>query len=233
MTLDTLVAVGGTTEESAFEHAQSLIAAGFLAFADDRFKIRHDGFREALIRSMSPDEKRRVSLRVGRTLQASGDADPAQVGRHLLVGGEELEGARLLERGGRRAFETQAFDDAIRMLEAALEVYEARGLEPKRCLELRVQIVACGMQCSRDAVLRHAHIVIDALGWSAGVHTMRALGTRLPFVVWFLLAMANRAPASPIRRSLSRIGVSLSCAKIWSAMRRSCRAGTQAPASHP
>jgi serine/threonine-protein kinase len=191
LSIETVATIAGTTEDLAIDLTQALITAGFLAFADDRYKIRHDGFREALVRAMAPDEKKRVNLRVGRTLQATaGDAAAAQVGRYLMAGGEELEGARLLERGGHLAFDTQSFEDAIEMLEAALDVYEARGLVPKRCLELRVQLVACGMQCSKAAVERHAQKVIDLLERTAGIPSMRTLGTRLPFAFAFLLAMA-------------------------------------------
>jgi len=193
LTIDTCAAIAAATEEETIERAQTLIGAGFLAFSDERYKIRHDGFREALLRSLSPEENRTLHLRVGRTLQAGGLRDLAtdsQVGWFLLAGGEELDGAALLEKSGRNAYQTQAFDDAIAMLEAALTVYEARGIHPKRCLDLRMQIVSCGMQSSKAAVDRHAERVIDVLERAGGVPTIRALSSKLPFVVAFLLAMA-------------------------------------------
>jgi hypothetical protein len=192
LTIETWAAIAAATEEETIDRAQKLIGAGFLAFFDERYKIRHDGFREALLRALSADEKRSVHLRVGRTIQAGRLRDLAsasQVGWHLLAGGEELEGAALLEKSGRNAYQTQAFDDAIAMLEAALNVYEPRGLHPRTCLDLRMRIVGCGMQSSKAAVDRHAGFVIDVLERAGGVPAMRALSAKLPFLVAFLLAM--------------------------------------------
>ena len=190
VSIETCLAVAGLDEETSLERAQLLIAAGFLAFADGLYKIRHDGFKEALLRAMSSEEKGRVNLRVGRALEESGTSTTAQIGWHLLEGGEALRGAKLLEHSGRLAFDTQSFDDAIKMLEAALDVYEARSLHPKRCLELRQRIVACGMHSSKVAFDRHALRVIDVLERASGVQQARALERLLPAPLAFLLGFA-------------------------------------------
>ncbi len=190
VSIETCLAVAGLDEETSLERAQLLIAAGFLAFADGLYKIRHDGFREALLRAMSPEEKRRVNLRVGLALEESGTSTPAQIGWHLLEGGEALRGAKLLEHSGRLAFDTQSFDDAVKMLEAALDVYEARNLHPKRCLELRQRIVTCGMHSSKVAFDRHALRVIDLLERASGVERARTLERLLPSPLAFLLGFA-------------------------------------------
>lgn len=185
--------LAGIGEDEIDAPVRDLVVAGFVAFADDLYRIRHDGFREALLRALGDEERRRIHLAVGRALAAMSGRDrpsPAEIGRHLLAAGEALEGAALLERAGRDAYDAMAFDDAIRMLERAMEVYEEHGLHPKRCLELRVRIVGCALQCSKAALDRHAPRTIDALEHAAGIGNVRALRRALPFGLAFVFGVA-------------------------------------------
>ncbi|MBS2013599.1 MAG: protein kinase [Deltaproteobacteria bacterium] len=193
LALEPWAVLAGIGDDEIDAPVRDLVVAGFVAFADDLYRIRHDGFREALLRALGDEERRRIHLAVGRALAAMSGRDrpsPAEIGRHLLAAGQALEGAELLERAGREAYDAMAFDDAIRMLERAMEVYEEHGLYPKRCLELRVRIVGCALQCSKAALDRHAPRTIDALERAAGIGSVRALRRSLPFGLAFLFGVA-------------------------------------------
>lgn len=189
--IDVCAAIAGIGEDDALARLQVLTSAGFLTFVDDHYRVRHDGFREALLRALSPEEKKRIHLRVARALEASGQSAPASIGWHFIEGGEPLLGAPLLETAGRQAFEVQSFADAIAMLEVVVRVYEEHHLHPRRCLELRSCLLTCGMQCSKATVERHAPHVADALEEAAGVGTMRTLSRFMPFLLAFLLGLGG------------------------------------------
>ncbi|HEY6558563.1 MAG TPA: AAA family ATPase [Polyangiaceae bacterium] len=162
----------GKSAEQVFQALDELVAQEILLGSGDAYQFRHDGLREALLRSIEPEQRRALHRHIGEVLVAAGPIDPdaeADVGWHLLRGGDEERGAELLERAGRRLYAAQSLHDAAPPLEAALLIYERTGRTAAVCLELRFMLVCAGFLCDRNLTLRYADETLDALRRYAGI----------------------------------------------------------------
>jgi len=206
---DLAAAIG---EEAWFGALDELVHHSLLTGDGDRFRFRHDGLREAVLRGLGDTQVRETHLLIGRMLQAHGEdeAREAEIGWHLFEGGEALEGARYLERVGRRLFEVQALSDSVRPLEAALVTLEEHGVVGPRLLEIRFMLVAAGWISDRQTGLRHMYGAVEAYRDYAGLRTAAWLGPKLgrhlalvfgvlwASVRWVFSRSSNRGP-SPLK----------------------------------
>ena len=147
---------------------------------------------------------------MGEALLSRGAIEPereAEVGWHLLRGGDRPAGARLLERAGRRLFRAQSFFDAIPPLEAALEVYDERRRAPRVLLELRHMLLMSGCLADRATAARHKDAAVVGFGRFSGVSLARRLrpwlGRHLALVVGLSWAGLRWVFALPRRRGPS------------------------------
>jgi len=190
-------------EQEVFAAIDALVRHEVLIGAGERYRIRHDGLREALLRSLGEDERRALELHVGTTLAADGPPEPeleAQIGWHLLRGGDERRGAELLADAGRRLFEATSFEDCMEPLEAALTVLEARGDQPSEVAEIVYMLVCAGFYCDREVNVRHRERAFAVLAEHSGVALARRLARGLGGTLGLGLALLWTA----IRRPLSR-----------------------------
>lgn len=165
-------------EHEAFAAIDALVRQDVIIGAGERYRIRHDGLREALLRTLDPAERRELERHVGRTLAADGPPSAeheAQVGWHLLRGGEEAAGAELLASAGRRLFEATSFEDCVAPLEAALPVLDARGDRPQEVAEIGYMLVSAGFYCDREVNIRHRERALAVLAEHCGVARARRL----------------------------------------------------------
>jgi tetratricopeptide (TPR) repeat protein len=178
------VAIADLEDEAEVFHAlDELVAEEIVIGASDRYRFRHDGLREALLRSSDPARIRALHLRVGKALVETGEVLPereAEIGWHLYLGGERERGAELLRRAGVRLYEAQSFRDAVAPLEAALEVYEAHRHATKTTLEIRNMLVMVGAFSDRAVALRYADATIDQFRAYAGLDVAKSLSRVLP-----------------------------------------------------
>jgi tetratricopeptide (TPR) repeat protein len=193
-------------EQDVFAAIDALVRHEVLIGAGDRYRIRHDGLREALLRSLDPEERRALEHHVGQTLAADGPPSPeheAQIGWHLLRGGDAAGGAALLTSAGRRLFEATSFEDCVAPLEAALTVLQARDDRPRELAEIGYMLVSAGFYVDREVNLRHREQAIAVLAEHSGVTLARRLarwlGSRMGLVLAVLVTLVHRALA-PRRR---------------------------------
>ncbi len=197
LTLELCTRIGdGLDEAAVFAALDELRLQEVLIGTGTSHTFRHDGLREALLRGL-PDERRRYLHRlVGEALASDGAVDAeheAEVGWHLLRGGDERRGAELLERAGRRLYDAQSFSDSIAPLEAALEVYErptASAASPRLRLELKHTLLMAGVMCDRPTALRHADSTVAGYRRYAGVAVAERLGPWVGKVLGLLLALS-------------------------------------------
>lgn len=169
-------------EQAVFAAIDALVRHEVLIGAGERYRIRHDGLRDALLRSLDAEQRRALERHVGLTLAADGPPEPeheAQVGWHLLRGGDEARGAELLASAGRRLFEATSFEDCAAPLEAALAVLEARGDRPLEVAEIAYMLVSAGFYCDRELNVRHRERAFAVLAEHTGVALARRLGRGL------------------------------------------------------
>ncbi len=197
---------------AVFEALDELVYEEIIVGGDGGFDLSHDGVRDALLRSLEDEERREIHLRTSALIRRrwgpQGGERDADLGWHLLRGGQRREGAAQLEKAGRERFAAHSFEDAIGPLEAAVEVYRADALpgDELRSLELCALLVRAGVIASRAVVLRHAEDVLDGYARRGGLPLARRLSGWLGpsfalllavFVAWLRWRWSGREGPSP------------------------------------
>jgi len=176
LSLDLIVLLADRlAEDDVFAAIDQLGYDEVLIQSGKTWRFRHDGLREALSRGLAEDRRRSLHLRVGEALLASGERGAerdAEVGWHLLRGGDVERGAVLLERAGRALYDAQSFVDCIPPLEAALEVLEAHRGSPRARLEILHMLLMSGAMADRKVALRYSQRCIDGFRFWSGVDVM-------------------------------------------------------------
>ena len=187
VSLETLVALVGD-EARAFDAIDELLEQEILVANRFAHGFRHDGVKEAVLRGIADDQRRTLHRRVGTVLDehaGTGQERDAEVGWHLVAGGEEYAGARRLESAGRSLFESTAFGDAIRPLSTTIEVYERRGLHADRVPELYYMLSLSGFLADHDVAGRSSPRALQLLAAHSGIgrirRLQRVLGARAGF----------------------------------------------------
>jgi len=178
--LDLIVALADTRDtESAFASLDKLGFEEVLIQAGDSWRFRHDGLREALLRNLDDERRRALHLRVGATLAAAGEATAerdAEIGWHLLRGGDTEGGAERLERAGRALYAAQSFADCIPALEAALEVLETKRSSARVKLEIQHMLLMAGCMADRRTALRHCEPCVQGFRYWSGMDVAASAG---------------------------------------------------------
>ena len=199
-------------EQDTFAAIDALVRQELLIGAGERYRIRHDGLREALLRSLAPERRQALELHVGRTLAADGPPIPeheAQIGWHLLRGGESARGAELLASAGRRLYQATSFEDCVAPLEAALAVLDARGDRPRELAEIAYMLVSAGFYCDREVNLRHRERALAVLAEHCGVALTRRLSRFVGRIPGLALAMLVTLVRSLVDRRRLPVGRAL------------------------
>ncbi len=197
----------GKEDAEVFAALDELRFQEILIGTEESVRFRHDSLREALLRGLGDERKRHLHRVVGEALSAEGPVDPereAEVGWHLLRGGDAPRGGALLERAGRRLYQAQSFSDAVAPLEAALEVHEQRRGSPRVRIELKHMLLMAGCMCDRPTALRHADSTVALYREHAGVDVAervgRVAGKLLGLVLGLLWATLRWVFTRPSRR---------------------------------
>ncbi len=158
--------------ESVFAALDQLAFDEILIQAGDSWRFRHDGLREALLRGLSDERRRELHRRVGEALAArrsDGAERDAEIGWHLLRGGDTDRGAERLERAGRALYDAQSFAESIPPLEAALRVREQRSGSARVRLELLFMLLMAGCMADRATALRYLDACVYGFRYWAGI----------------------------------------------------------------
>jgi hypothetical protein len=122
-----------------------------------------------------------------------GAARDAEIGWHLLRGGDPARATVLLERAGRALYDAQSFLDCIPPLEAALENSVTIRGSPRIRLELQRMLVTAGCMADRATALRHAEPCVQGFRYWSGMDVApragRIVGKHLGVVIGLWLAL--------------------------------------------
>ena len=191
LSLELIVALADTRdEEQVFDALAQLAFEEVLVQGAGTWRFRHDGLREALLRGLTDARRHALHLRVGETLAAgsatSAERD-AEIGWHLMRGGDPERGAVRLERAGRALYASQSFSDCIAPLEAALEVIQHQRGSARIRLELQHMLLMAGCMADRKAALRHADACVEGFrywsGMDVALRATRFVGRHLAVVL--------------------------------------------------
>jgi tRNA A-37 threonylcarbamoyl transferase component Bud32 len=183
----------GRVVDRMFVALDELTEKGVLQGDGETFRFRHDSAREALLRGVAAARRKDLHRRVGARLMQEPDASEraAEIGFHLLEGGDERGGADLLAKAGRDLYEAQALADCIAPLEAALAARERLGAPRGHTMELRAMLLAAGWVSDRAVGSKHAYQVVTEYREASGIATadrLRFLGRPIALVLGVTLA---------------------------------------------
>jgi hypothetical protein len=169
----------GTFPEAVFFAALDELGREGIVIGDGLgYRFRHDGLREAVLRSLAAPRAARLNLALAEELAARLIDDPgreAEVGWHFVHGGELDRGAHHLGRAGHRLYEAQALSDCIAPLEKALEIRLARGAPEAETMGLRGMLLAAGWVSDRAVGSRHALAAVEGYRRHCGLDTASRL----------------------------------------------------------
>ncbi len=207
--LELCVAVGdGSDEVAVFSQLDELVRGEVLVGDGSTYRFRHTALREALLQRLTPERLRSLHRAMGHALRWLGlvGERKAETGWHLLRGGEEREGAELLEEVGRARFDVHDFADAMPPLEAAVEAYERLGLHPRAVLEMRFRLAYCGAISDHVVLHRHVPAAVEGLFDCAGLWRARRLrryvGPTLALLAGLAIAGVRWLLTPPARRTV-------------------------------
>ena len=201
------LAHGDLDEAAVFAGLDELIAHAIIVGDGTRHGLRHDGLREAVLRTLDAGRRARLHVRVGTWLAQQQPDQEARIGWHLFEGGARRRGAELLARAGQRSFREQALVDCIAPLEAALGELGDDPRQSRLCLELRFMLVSAGWVSDRAAGLRHMDQAVASLGRHSGLtlaarlgpwcgrHLALVLGILLTSLRWLFTRPSRRGPS--------------------------------------
>jgi len=238
LTLALIVSIADSRDEEAVFAALDILAyEEVLLQAGTSWRFRHDGLREALLRGLDTERRRALHLRVGETLLAmeggsrtsqrrartatSAERD-AEIGWHLLRGGDKARGAALLERAGRALYAAQSFLDCIAPLEAALEHEQTTRRSARVRLELQHMLLMAGCMADRKTAVKHADECVAGFRyWSGmdvaesarrfvGKHIAVLLGLWCALLRWIFTPRRGPNPYEAFRTYFLAVGYSAS-----------------------
>lgn len=110
----------------------------------------HDRVREAVVAGLEAAPLAGLHLRLARTLEASGQAEPEQLVFHLLRGGDLAAAARYAAQASGQAAQALAYHQAARLCRAAIATGKLSGDE-LRAVEVRLADALAGAGRPREA----------------------------------------------------------------------------------
>jgi DNA-binding SARP family transcriptional activator len=142
---DAVVRLSGLSLSAGRAHLHEALAAHVVSEAPigrERFRFSHGLVRDAIYHAIPPVERARLHRRVGEMLEqtyaADLDSHLGELSHHFVEavsGGDAAKALDYTRRAGDRAQRLLAFEEAVRLYQLALEVFEWRDPsdEPARC----------------------------------------------------------------------------------------------------
>jgi DNA-binding SARP family transcriptional activator/tetratricopeptide (TPR) repeat protein len=135
---DEFVALSRLSEEEAFEHLDSALAALMIERCPTGYRFRHQLVREALLEPVPPLRRRRMHADAARRLIELG-ASAARIGHHLRESGAGAEAVPYLLRAAETEAAVGAYRDALALVEAVRP--DASGANRATVLALRADLL--------------------------------------------------------------------------------------------
>jgi class 3 adenylate cyclase len=154
-------------ERAALDALDAAAEAGLVEdVAPGRHAFVHALVREAIYERIGSTRRARLHRRIAATLASAPDADPAELARHHLAGGDRANGVASSIAAAERARDQLAFEDAAAHYERALAALG--GSDPERRCDL---LLALGDARAREGATpaakgayREAADIAEALG---------------------------------------------------------------------
>ncbi len=194
-----------------FDALDALSRQGALVGDGEKWRFRHDAWREALLRGLSAERKATLHLRLGEYFLDRPDLGRRDdAGWHLLEAGDDARAAPLLEDVGQRLFEAQALADCIAPLEAAWTALTRLGVKRSRTMHVEVMLLSAGWVADHRVGARFAERAMTAYSRHAGLtlaagssrylgkHLALVFGVSVAFLRWMVTGFRGPNPAAAV-----------------------------------
>jgi serine/threonine-protein kinase len=196
--------------DDAMAALSELEQRGILVTHESTVAFAHVTVREAALRRLPDQERRRLHRLLGGQLAKTDSSEPEAMldaGWHLLHGGQERRGADLLAEAGRAlATDAEGMRQAIPALEAALGVYKQQGRSLPQCAPVLVALAVCGFYVDRKTLDVHGEQALTGMqqrtGMSLAARLRPILGGPLSTMVGMGMGFLRAVLRSGFRRAV-------------------------------
>jgi len=139
--------------------------AGVLDVLDDKWRFRHDKFRESVMAGIAPPRKPALHQQVAEAFESTAPDNVQQLALHWQEAGNTSKEAHYKQRAGQEALAEGAYQSAIDYLTRALEIATATDANTDALIELNFHLGeaynAVGLP---DKVVEHIHNMLRLAG---------------------------------------------------------------------
>jgi len=139
--------------------------AGILDVLDDRWRFRHDKFRESVMAGIDATRKPQIHEQVASAFEAYASDDVEQLAYHWQEAGNKQKEATYKQLAGQEALANGAYQTAIDYLTRALMIANETHAENDMLATLHFQLSeAYNAVGQPDKVVEHAHAMLALVG---------------------------------------------------------------------
>ncbi len=139
--------------------------AGVLDVLDDRWRFRHDKFRESIISDIETSRRPSLHLQVATAIETTGSDNVQQLAFHWQEAGDVQKEGDYKSLAGSQALADGAYQAAIDYLTRALEIANNSNQSNQILAEINFQLgEAYNAVGQPDKVVEHLHMMFDYVG---------------------------------------------------------------------
>lgn len=161
---------------------EELVREGVLEHLGELFRFRNDGVRVAAQRRLLSDHRILLHGAAGEALAVRADesvVDAHEAGYHLIEGGKEAEGARILaEIPLRMSAQPDELRPMIPALAAAFRVQQRTGRSAVEMLPIAYALAVSAYYVDYQLAIVHDNAILDVLERATGLSTAKRLRSR-------------------------------------------------------
>jgi tetratricopeptide (TPR) repeat protein len=207
----------GMCEEIADMHGATLqgalaalIKGNVLMRTSEGYRFTRDSLRQALHAQLDSERRKSAHRRLGKLLLESGELsalDRLKAGVHLLLGGDDEEGSRVVALSAQHYGLVDLADlaPAVPSLELALAHFRATNRSPYEQASLLAPLALAGYYADKRLATRYGPETVSLLARLVGLGRARILQRFLGKKLGLLLALISAMIAFGLRRNNPRV----------------------------
>ncbi len=171
---------GGEDEREVFKHLDELLQKGVLEASGEGLAFVHEAMRELVADQVEVARRQQHHRAFGEALLGRIEEGQASVvaAWHLMRGGEEERGARLVVQSVGRLNSDVTAPGVLPAMEEAVRIYRDRGLPRRQALLVRTALTAAGYTHDRQLGYRYGEELLEDLAELSGLGGVsRFMGT--------------------------------------------------------